>query len=136
MTAAVGAAGVVAAVVALLAGRWRRARSLHPQDVAFAACTAFGPELGQPREIRIRQIFPSIGDDVLSAWLEDFRRLDAEIERVARAGGPRRIGEKVVGERLQRAFPFLVGRGLRRAVFLAGYSAMHEGYDKSPDPIR
>jgi hypothetical protein len=56
--------------------------------------------------------------------------LDAEIERVARAGGPQRLGDKVVAERLRQAFPFLVGKGLRQAVFLAGYSAMHEGYDK------
>jgi hypothetical protein len=42
----------------------------------------------------------------------------------------------VVAERLRQAFPFLVGKGLRQAVFLAGHSAMHEGYDKSPDPIR
>jgi hypothetical protein len=108
---------------------------MHPQDVAFAACTAFGPELGQSREARIRRVFPSIEDDVLSAWLEDFRRLDAEIEQIARGGGPQRLGEKAVRERLQRAFPFLVGRGLRQAAFLAGYSAMHEGDDKSPDPL-
>jgi hypothetical protein len=42
----------------------------------------------------------------------------------------------VVVAALRQAFPFLVGKGLRQAVFLAGYSAMHEGYDKSPDPIR
>jgi hypothetical protein len=135
MTVAVGAAGLVAAVLALIAWRRQRARSLHPQDAAFAACTAFGPELGQPREVRIRRLFPSIGDDVLSAWLEDFKRLDAEIEQVARAGGPQRLGEEVVGQRLRQAFPFLVNRGLRQAIFLAGYSAMHEGYDKSPDPV-
>ena len=122
--------------VALLAWRWRRARRQYPQDLAFAACTAFGPDLGLPRDVRIRRIFPSIGNDIISAWLRDFEKGDAIIEQVARAGGPQRLGDRVVKERFRRAFPFLVGKGLRQAIFLAGYSAMHEGYDKSPDPIR
>jgi hypothetical protein len=136
MTIALGAAGLAISVVALLTWRSRRARQLHPQDVAFAVCTAFGPDLGLPREVRIRRIFPAIGDDTISAWLQDFERVDAELEKVARAGGPQLIGNKVVEDRLRRAFPFLVGKGLRQAVFLAGYSAMHDGYDKSPDPVR
>jgi hypothetical protein len=136
MTIALGAAGLVIGVVALFAWRSGRARHLHPQDVAFAACTAFGPELGLPRDVRIRRIFPAIRDETISAWLQDFERLDAELEKVARAGGPQRLGDKVVEERLRRAFPFLVGKGLRQATFLARYSAMHEGYDKSPDPVR
>ena len=136
MTATVGAAGVVVVVAALLVWRSRRSRRLHPQDMAFAACTVFGSELGLPRAVRIRRAFPSIGDDIISTWLWDFDRVDAEIERVAREGGPQRLGDKVVEERLRRAFPFLVGKGLRQAVFLAGYSAMHEGYDESPDPVR
>src|SRR4051812_16531556 len=90
MTIALGAAGLVIGVVALLTWRSRRARQLHPQDVAFAVCTAFGADLGLPREVRIRRIFPAIGDDTISAWLQDFERVDVELENVARAGGPQR----------------------------------------------
>jgi hypothetical protein len=79
-------------------------------------------------------VFPSIADETLAGWLQDFARLDEEIEKLARRGGPRRLGEEAVKAALRRAWPFLVGPGLRQAVFLAGYSAMHEGYDKSPDP--
>jgi hypothetical protein len=136
MTVTLGAAGFVVVVAALLAWRSRQGRRQYPQDLAFAACTAFGPGLGLPRAIRIRRVLPSIGDDVISGWLQDFDRLDAEIERIAREGGPQRLGDKAVEERLQRAFPFLVSKGLRQAVFLAGYSAMHEGYDQSADPTR
>jgi hypothetical protein len=39
-----------------------------------------------------------------------------------------------VSETLRLEFPFLVGPGLRQAVFLVGYFAMHEGYDRSPEP--
>jgi hypothetical protein len=138
MSISLGAAGVaIGALVATLILWWRRQdRQLHPQDFAFAACTSFVSELGLPRDVRIRRVFPSIGDEVMSAWLGDFERLDAEIERLARAGGPQQLGEDIMRDRLRRAFPFLVGRGLRQAVFLVGYSTMHEGYNRAPDPVR
>ena len=59
--------------------------------------------------------------------------MDAEIDRLARQGGPQRLGFKVVEETLRRGFPFLVGRGLNQAVFCVWYSAAHDGYDKSPE---
>ncbi len=90
--------------------------------------------MGLPPEVRIRRVFPSLADDVLAAWLADFDRVHTEIDRLARAGGPQRLGNKVVEDSLRRSFPFLVGRGLRQAVYLASYMAMHEGYDESPDP--
>ena len=134
MNAVVVAAFVFGGVIAALSWSRRRIRRLHSQDCAFAVCAAFGPELGLPREVRIRRAFPSIDAAVLSLWLEDFARLDGEIDRLARHGGPQRLGAKTVEEALRRGFPFLVGPGLRQAAFLVGYSAMHDGYDKSPHP--
>lgn len=134
MTPVVVVAGLALGVIALLVWRGERARRLHPQDAAFAACTSFGPDLGLSRAARIRRAFPGISDDLTTEWLQDFKRLDDEIDKLARAGGPQRLGDKVVRDRLRRAFPFLVGPGLRQATSLVGYLAMHDGYDTSPGP--
>lgn len=136
MTLLLVAAGFVLGLIALYFWRRRQARLRHPKDFAFAVCTSFGPELRLPRDVRIRRVFPSISDELLSEWLQDFKRVDAEIFRLAREGGPERLGRKVVRNRLQHAFPFLVGRGLRQALFLVGFNAWHEGYDESPDSVR
>jgi len=134
MNAAIVVAALVGATVAVSVWRRRRARRLYPQDFAFAVCTAFGPELALPREVRIRRVFPSIEADVLSSWLRDFSRLDYEIGRLAQQGGTQRLGNEVVRDALKRSFPFLVGRGLNQAIFFVWYAAAHDGHDKSPDP--
>jgi len=103
MTATLGAVGFVV-VAALLVWRSRRSRRLHPQDVAFAACTAFGAGLGTPRAVRSRRIFPSVADDILSAWLQDFDRVDSQSEQLASrrslaARPPRRCSRTVASLR-------------------------------------
>jgi len=128
-------AALIGGAIAIGAWSRRRDRRLYPQDFAFAVSAAFGPELALPREVRIRRVFPSIGADLVAAWLRDFTLLDAEIDRLARCGGPQRLGTKGVKAALQKGFPFLVGRGLRQAMFLVWYAAAHDGYDKSPDVI-
>ena len=127
------AALLTASAIGFTIWRRRRWRLRYPQDWAFAACTAFGPDLRLPRAVRIRGVFPQISDDLLATWLHEFSRLDLEIERLARAGGPARIGNRVVRASLRQSFPFLVGPGLRQACFLVSYFAWHEGHDESPD---
>ncbi len=109
------------------------AKLVHPKDFAFEACTRFGPELGLPKDQRIRKAFPRLQDEVVRAWVNDFERVEDEIERLARAGGPTRLGNKSVERSLRATFPFLVGRGLVHAHFLTWYEAHHEGWDVTPD---
>lgn len=126
------AVAVGATIVAVLVRRLRDRRE-HPQDFAFATCTAFGPELGQSRAERILRALPEVPEATLAGWLADFESLDAEIWALARAGGPVVLGEDAVRRTLTGKFPFLCGPGLKQAIFLVGYNAWHEGYDVSPE---
>ena len=53
--------------------------------------------------------------------------------RLARRGGPQRLGTSQVDALLRVRFSFLRHEGLQKATFLAAYYATHEVYDVSPE---
>lgn len=100
------------------------------RDHAYWVCEHWGPHLRIPVLTRLRAAFPSVSDDTFSSWLEEFKVLDAEIWRLASAGGPVVLGTDAVRNTLQSKFPWLVEEGLKHAMFVTAYFAWHEGYDK------
>jgi hypothetical protein len=79
---------------------------------------------------RLRAEFPAVDERTIRDWLADFKLVGEEIWSIAKEGGPQRSATRWCGLLFEP--DSLVGRGLRKACFLATYDAWHEGFDREP----
>src|SRR5262249_36551068 len=100
------------------------------KNKAYLIYSEWGPELRIPREKRLADLFQQIQEDIRVAWIEEFKRIDGEIWKVAEEGGPKVYTLESFRERMNKTFPFMNKAALQRGWFLAQYYAWHEGYDK------
>ena len=95
---------------------------------AYLVYSEWGPARATPRAERLAACFPEETAALRAAWIAEFKRIDAEIWRIAAAGGPRTVSFASFKKHLKTAFPFLNGAALQRAWTLTGYYTAHEGY--------
>jgi hypothetical protein len=100
----------------------------HPKDKAFSIYMEFGPELRIPREVRLRQCFPRIDGATISGWIEEFKRFDSLIWKVAEAGASSAYSSEEMTNIFREHFPDYGGSSLRLASARADYYAWHEGF--------
>jgi hypothetical protein len=121
---------IVAVVLTTFRLRRNQRRRANPKDYGYRVCTGFGPELGRPRIERLTKHIPWVSEAQFNEWLPEFERVDKYLGELAEQGGPKNLGRKTVEQRIQERFPFLQHEGLRQAVFLVGYGAHHDGYER------
>jgi hypothetical protein len=111
--------------------RARGAKRKNPKDFAFAIYSH--PSCYRsPRRERLKKEFPEMRDEEIDNWFLEFEAAKKEIGRIGAAGGSKSLGKEFVVATLQKKFPFLVGYGLKRALFYVWHTAMHDGYDRKP----
>ena len=98
------------------------------KNEAYLIYAEWGPDRATPRTERLATCFPQVTDAQRAAWMEEFDLVEAEIWRVAAAGGPRTWPFARFKKHMRATFPFLNDEALRRAWTLAGYYTAHEGY--------
>ena len=133
-------ASVVGVVALLVCGGYlawrRRARHLrrraHPKDFAFRVAYGWGPEMKLPKIERLRKHLPWVSDAELLSWIPELEEAEKFLGPLVEEGGPKVVGQAEVERRIKARYPFLVEEGLRQALFLVSYHAMHDGYDKQP----
>lgn len=110
----------------------RATRRSHPKDYAFRVAFAWGPEMKLPKIERLQKHLPWVSQQELASWVPELEQAERSLGRLVEEGGPKVLGEAVVLQRIKEQSPFLVAEGLRQALFLVSYGAMHDGYDKQP----
>ena len=95
---------------------------------AYLVYSEWGPQLSIPRDQRLAQEFPEIPAEELAAWIEEFKRIEAEIWKAAEEGGPQTMSAESFKKRMHNAFPFMNEEAVSRAWTLTGYYTWHEGY--------
>jgi hypothetical protein len=103
----------------------------YPDDqksAAYLIYSEWGPQRSIPRAQRLAQEFPKIPEDTLAAWMEEFKRIEAEIWRIAEQGGPKTFSFEDFKKRMLRTFALMNEEALSRAWTLTGYYTWHEGY--------
>lgn len=107
---------------------FHRATPEAEKNNAFLIYSEFGPNLRIPRRERLAAKFPGLSENRMTAWIEDFKAVDASIWELAEEGGPRGISKEEFSGVLLRRHPFLRQSGLDRAWSRGGYYAAHEGW--------
>ena len=130
---------VSAAALFVCAGyiAWKRharrlQRRAHSKDFAFRVAYGWGPEMKLPKLERLKKRLPWISEVELLSWIPELEEAERFLGPLAEEGGPNVLGQNQVEQRIRARFPFLVGEGLRQAIFLVSYGAMHDGYDNQP----
>ena len=123
----IGVSLIVAGIVTYLV-RERTYRMRHPKSAAFEIYMEFGPQLRIPRDERLSKLFPDQPREEISAWIEDFKSVDAEIWRLAEEGGDTARSHEEITRILKTQFPFLEASALNVASTRIGYYVWHEGY--------
>ena len=85
-----------------------------------------------PKLERLKKRLPWISEVELLSWIPELEEAERFLGPLAEEGGPNVLGQNQVEQRIRARFPFLVGEGLRQAIFLVSYGAMHDGYDNQP----
>lgn len=98
------------------------------KNKAYLIYAEWGPKSQIPRENRLADKFPKISADVIRAWIEEFKRIESEIWKVAQGGGPQCHTFRTFRTRMSASFPFLNRAALKKAWFLVRYYTWHEGY--------
>jgi len=100
----------------------------NTKSAAYLVYSEWGPQRSIPRDQRLSPEFPGIPADTLSAWMEEFKRIEAEIWKAAEQGGPRTTSFESFKKRIHKTFPFMDEEAMSRAWTLCGYYTWHEGY--------
>ncbi|MFL6605740.1 MAG: hypothetical protein ACJ8R9_31060 [Steroidobacteraceae bacterium] len=103
-------------------------------DEAYALYEEWGPTRRTPISERLSRAYPDLSADQISDLIAQLAEVSKTVWGVAELGAETVLGKEKVVQILQSKHAFLTGEGLERAVFLANYYAMHEGYDKIPKP--
>jgi hypothetical protein len=107
-----------------------------PKDKAFAIYMEFGPKLRIDRAERLQQCFPQLEAATIAVWIEEFKRFDSLIWKVAEAGASSAYTSAEMAEIFRDKFPDYGSSSLRLAAGRAGYYAWHEGYSAAPNDDR
>ena len=92
------------ALPVLWALRWLR-RAIFAKDYAYAVKEAFGPGLGSPARMRIRERMPWLAAQTVDSWLPDFASVNARVNDLAQAGGPQKARVASSQVRPQKGLP-------------------------------
>ena len=95
---------------------------------AYLIYSEWGPHLRIPREARLAECFPDVAEKTRAEWIEEFKRIEHEIWKVAEEGAPKRYSLDAFKGRMSGLFPFLNPEALSQAWNRACYYAWHEGY--------
>ena len=85
-----------------------------------------------PKIERLRKHMPWVSEAELLSWIRELDDAEKFLRPLVEEGGPKVLGQAEVERRIKGRYPFLVAEGLRQALFLVGYHAMHDGHDKQP----
>lgn len=108
---------------------WRRKSSTSKtKSEAYLIYSEWGPDRQIPRDERLAARFPEADEGTRAAWMAEFVRVESEIWRFAREGGPRLHTFDIFKKRMLASFPFMNDPALSRAWTLASYYTAHEGY--------
>jgi len=109
---------------------WKSKASSHSKtkNVAYLVYSEWGSQRSIPRDQRLSQEFPEIPQSILSDWMEEFRKIEHEIWKIAEQGGPKTFSYADFKNRLHKTFPFMDEEAMSRAWTLCGYYTWHEGY--------
>jgi hypothetical protein len=85
-----------------------------------------------PKIERLKKHLPWVSEAELLSWIPELEEAERFLGPLVEEGGPKVLGRNEVEQRIRQRYPFLLEEGLRQAVFLVSYGAMHDGYDKQP----